>query len=122
MDTFWFFNRYGEAQIILDDQGKFIDRHGNNLGYIRDEIFIYNYSGFHCGWIEGYVIRDLHGLVVGFSQLSNDYPSPIFPIPQIPPIPYIPRIPPIPYIPQIPRIKPMKQFGWSPFNLINMFK
>ncbi|MDO8590924.1 MAG: hypothetical protein Q7R65_03010 [bacterium] len=113
MNILWFFNRYGEAQIILDSQGKFVDRQGNNLGYIQEGNLIYNYQGRHCGWIDGYVIRDVYGLVVGFSQLSNDYPSPIFPIPQIPPIPAIP---------QIPFIKPIKQFGWSPFNLVNLFK
>ena len=113
MDNIWFFNRYGEAQIILDNQGRFIDRHGYNLGYIQNGNIIYNYQGKHCGWIEGNVIRDLRGLVVGFSQFSNDYPSPIFPIPQIPPIPAIP---------QIPYVKPIKQFGWSPYSPVNLFK
>lgn len=122
MNILWFFNRYGEAQINLNGQGRFVDRHGNNLGYIRNGNTIYDYHGRHCGWIEGYVIRDLYGLVVGFSMSSNDFPSPIFPIPQIPPIPAIPQIPPIPAIPQIPNIKPIKQFGWSQYNLINLFK
>src|SRR3989344_3231398 len=122
MNNFWFFNRYGEAQIILDNQGKFVDRQGNNLGYIRNGNLLYNYYGKHCGWIEGYVVRDLYGLVVGFSQSSNDFPIPIFPIPQIPPIPAIPQIPPIPAIPQIPYLKPIKKFGWSSLNPVTLFK
>jgi len=122
MNNIWFYNRYGEAQIILDSQGRFVDRRGYNLGYVRNGNLLYNYQGKHCGWIDGYVIRDLHGFVVGFCQFSNDFPSPIFPIPQIPPIPAIPQIPPIPAIPQIPYIKPIKQFGWSSYNLISIFK
>jgi hypothetical protein len=121
MDNIWFFNRYGEAKILLNDGSRFIDRQGYNLGYIRNNL-VYNYQGRHCGWIEGYVVRDLHGFVVGFSKISNDSPSPIFPIPQIPPIPEIPQIPPIPEIPQIPEIKPIKQFGWSELGLISLFK
>jgi hypothetical protein len=122
MNNIWFYDRYGVPQIILNERGGFVDRHGNNLGYIRNNNVIYNYSGQHCGWIEGYVIRDLHGQVVAFSKLSNDFPSPIFPIPQIPPIPSIPRIPPIPSIPNIPYIKPIKTFGWSPITPVALFK
>ena len=112
MNTLWFFNRYGEAQIILDGQGRFFNRHGHILGYIKDNQYIFNYRGRHCGWIEGYVIRDLYGNTAGFSHNSNDFPSPIFPIPQIPPIPAIP---------QIPNIKPIKSFGWSPSSLADLF-
>jgi len=122
MENIWFFNRYGVAQILINNKGVFIDRHGHNLGYIKNGNIIYNYKGRHCGWIEGYVIRDLQGMVVGFSKLANDFPSPIFPVPQIPPIPNIPQIPPIPNIPQIPFIKPIKQFSWSLNNLVNLFK
>jgi hypothetical protein len=121
MNNIWFFDRYGAARIILDDQGRFYNRHGHNLGYIKDNQYIYNYRGKHCGWIEGYVIRDLYGNTAGFSQYSNDFPSPIFPIPQIPPIPAIPQIPPIPAIPQIPNIELIKSFGWSPISLTDLF-
>jgi hypothetical protein len=121
MNNIWFHNRYGVPQIILDSQGKFVDRHGHNLGYIKDNQYIYNYQGKHCGWIENYLIRDLFGNTVGFSKYSADSHTPIFPIPQIPPIPAIPQIPPIPAIPQIPNIKPIKTFGWSSFSLINLF-
>ena len=117
----WFFNRYGEPQIILNDQERFLDRQGNNLGYIKDRNMIYNYSGKHCGWIEGHVIRDIQGHTIGFCSYSQDYPSPIFPITRIVPIPSIPKIPPIPKIPQIPRLKPIKSFGWSPMSLIQLF-
>ncbi|NCT54950.1 hypothetical protein GW758_03285 [Candidatus Falkowbacteria bacterium] len=121
MNNIWFFNRYGEAQIIFDKNGRFIDRHGRNLGYLKDNQYLYNYNGKQCGWMDGYVIRDLYGSTVGFCQYSNDSPSPIFPIPQIPPIPAIPQIPPIPAIPQIPYIRPIKTFNWSPLSLINLF-
>ena len=122
MNSIWFYDRYGVPQIILDTQGRFVDRQGNNLGYIKDGQIIYNYSGKHCGWMENYVIRDLRGQVVAFSNYSKDFPSPIFPIPQIPPIPAIPRIPPIPAIPSIPFLKPIKTFGWSPLTPLGLFK
>ena len=67
------------------------------------------------------LIRDSSGTSVSFCEKSNDFPSPIFPIRQIPPIPRIPKIPPIPRIPQIPRIKPIKRFGWSPLSPIELF-
>lgn len=121
MDKIWFFNRYGEAQIILDENGRFVDKQGNNLGYVKNSSLIYNYAGKHCGWIENFVIRDLYGLTVGFCNYSQDAPTPIFPIPQISPIPAIPKIPPIPAIPQIPSLKPIKSFGWSQFSLIHLF-
>lgn len=121
MSGIWFFDRYGEAQIILDQKGRFLNRHGYNLGYTRNNNLIYNYQGRHCGWIEGYVIRDLFGQTAGFNQYSRDFPAPIFPIPQIPPIPAIPQIPPISAIPQIPNLKPIKTFGWSPQSLIQLF-
>ena len=44
MNNIWFFDRYGTAQIILDEQGKFYNRHGHNLGYIKDDQYIYNYT------------------------------------------------------------------------------
>ncbi len=118
----WFHDRYGVAQITLDNNGRFTDRHGYNLGYVKNGKVLYNYHGKHCGWIEGYVLRDLYGRVVAFCQYSNDFPSPIFPIPQIPPIPAIPQIPPIPAIPQIPYVKPIKQFGWSLLSPVTLFK
>lgn len=121
MNDLWFYNRYGEAQIILDKSGRFVDKQGNNLGYIKDGNLIYNYNGRHCGWIENFVIRDLYGLTVGFCSYSKDFPTPIFPIPQIPPIPAIPQIPPISAIPQIPNLKPIKSFGWSEISLIHLF-
>ncbi len=111
-NNIWFYDRYGTPQVIFSTEGTFCDKHGYNLGYEKDNI-IYSYKGKHLGWLEGYVIRDLYGFVVGFSELSNDYPSPIFPIPQIPPIPAIP---------QIPHRKPTKQFSWSSFGLIQLFK
>lgn len=121
MNNLWFFNRYGEAQIILDMNARFIDRQGNNLGYIKNGNLIYNYTGKHCGWIEGYVIRDLYGQTVGFTFHSNDFPMPIFPIPQIPPYPPVPKIPPMPFLPQLPNLKPIKTFGWSDTSLIHLF-
>jgi hypothetical protein len=118
----WFFDRYGTPTIILTKNLRFLDRYGNNLGYVYDKNKIYNYQGRHCGWIESMLIRDLQGQTVSFCYISNDSPSPIFPIPQIPPIPHIPKIPPIPRIPQISKIKPIKKFGWSnllPLELFN---
>ncbi len=117
----WFFNRYGEPQIILNDQEKFLDRHGNHLGYVKNQNLIYNYNGKHCGWIEGYVIRDIYGHTVGFCDYSQDYPSPIFPIKRLPPSQPFPKVAPFPKIPQIPRIKPIKSFGWSPLSLTQLF-
>ena len=122
MQNVWFFDRYGIAQILLDPKGRFVNRHGHNLGYIANNNLIYNYSGKHCGWIENNVIRDVYGQVVAFTFSSNDYPTPIFPIPQIPPIPAIPQIPPIPAIRQIPFIKPIKSFTWSNSLPLDLFK
>lgn len=120
MDYLWFFDRYGKPQIVLYNQDKFADRTGKNLGYINNNQ-IFNYRGKHCGWIEGFTIRDLYGHTVGFCEYSSDPPSPIFPIPQIPSIPAIPQIPLIPAIPQIPRIRPLKSFGWSHLSLQQLF-
>lgn len=117
----WFYNRFGEPQIYLYELNRFYDVDGNNLGYIVDNQYLYNYNGRHCGWIEGYVIRDLYGFVVGFSQFSNDYPVPIFPIRQLTPFPAIKQITPIKAIRQIPYIKPIKMYGWSNLDLINLF-
>lgn len=122
MNNTWFYDRFGVPQIILDNQGRFVDRHGHNLGYIKDGQIIYNYAGRHCGWIENYVIRDLYGQVVAFSNYSNDFPSPIFPIPQLPPLPALPQLPPLPALPQLPYLKPLKTFGWSPLTPVGLFK
>ncbi len=122
MNNIWFYDRFGVPQIILNNQGRFVDRHGHNLGYIKDGQIIYNYAGKHCGWIENYVIRDLYGQVVAFSNYSNDFPSPIFPIPQLPPLPALPQLPPLPALPQLPYLKPLKTFGWSPVTPVGLFK
>ena len=122
MSNIWFFDRYGAPQLILRDEVRFVDKQGKNVGIIRNNNKIYNYSGKHCGWIEGYIVRDLNGHTVAFSKYSHDHPSPIFPIPQIPPIPAIPQIPPIPAIPQIPYIKPIKSFGWSTLSPSELFR
>lgn len=118
----WFYNRYGEAQIILSARGMFFDKQGNNLGYVHNSTLIYNFMGQHCGWIEGNVIRDLSGFVVGFARNANDFPSPLFPIPQLPPLPPLQHLPPLPRLRALPSLKPLKQFGWSHHTLITLFK
>ncbi len=121
-NNIWFFDRYGYPEVLLlAKSNRFVDHSGYNIGYIKDSK-LYNYGGVHCGWIEGGVMRDLNGFVVGFMQGAKDFPSPIFPIPQIPPIPAIPQIPPIPAIPQIPKMKPIKEFGWSNLTPISIFQ
>jgi len=120
--SIWFYDRYGAPTVILLEGMKFVDKQGNNLGYIKDGNKIYNYHGKHCGWIEGWVTRDLHGYSVAFCKYSNDAFTPIFPIPQISPIPAIPQIPPIPAIPQIPYMQPIKKFGWSNLLPLDIFK
>ena len=117
----WFFNRYGEPQLILTDQNRFIDKQGNHLGYVRSQNQIYNYNGRHCGWIEGFVIRDSYGHTVGFSSYSQDYPAPIFPIKRLTPLTSTPKNSPLPKLPQLPKIKPIKTFGWSPLSLTQLF-
>lgn len=118
----WFYNRYGEAKILYLKEGRFVDRQGNVLGYIHESQFLYNFNGQHCGWYENGMIRDLNGYVVAFMDGASDSPTPILPIRQIPPIPAIPKIPPIPAIRQIHKIKPIKKFGWSQTDLVNLFK
>jgi len=118
----WFYDRYGAARILFLRAGRFVDRQGNALGYIHDNQFLYGFSGRHCGWYENGIIRDLNGQVVAFMDGANDFPSPILPIRQIPPIPAISKIPPIPAIRQISRIKPIKKFGWSEVDPVNLFK
>ena len=118
----WIFDRYGIPQLRLLENGSFVSRNGQNIGYIKDGEILYNYRGKHCGWINGGILRDRNGLTVGFMKGGNDYPSPIFPIPQIPQIPFIPQIAPIPFIPQIPSIKPLKHFGWSVLFPLTLFQ
>ncbi|MBI2079336.1 hypothetical protein HYT84_01105 [Candidatus Micrarchaeota archaeon] len=66
----WLFDRNGQAQLFLYDDGRFISRDGRNLGWLFGTV-VTNLGGVQVGWFENGVLYDRDGAVLAFSQNAS---------------------------------------------------
>lgn len=102
------------------DDGSFVSFTGKRLGfYIEDNV--YNYKGHHLGWLEGGILRDHWGNVVGFGESPIDYPIPFLPFKQFKPFSGFIEFEPFRPFLSFPPFKPLKTFGWSVYTPLALF-
>ena len=115
------FDRYGAAALRFLKNDRIVTWQGEHIGFLFNNLLLYNYSGTHVGWYEGGIIRDLNGATTGFGVNPTDTPRPYLPYRQY--LPYRGYIQYAPYLPYRghPRHKPYKQYGWSQLSPVELF-
>ena len=119
-ETNCFYDRYGAPRLRLLDDVRLVDFSGRHVGLVHDDA-LYSYQGVQVAWLEGDIMRDLHGNTIAFGENPTDGPFPYLPYKQYRPYAgYVQYAPYIPYL-QYKRYKPYKAYGWSPLDLIELF-
>lgn len=115
------FDRFGAARLRVLKAGEIITWKGLHLGYLIDGQVVHGSSGQHVGWYENGILRDNAGNTVGFGLEPDDTPLPFLPNQQDPPARGdIKTLPPRPNF-SVPQLKPVKSFGWSPYDPEQLF-
>lgn len=116
------FDRFGAARLRLLKTGEIVSWHGHHLGFLIDGQIVHGVSGQHVGWYENGVLRDGAGNTVGFGVNPTDDPLPFLPVQQaLPTRGNIKGSEERTKFGDVPHPKPIKTFGWSPYDPVQLF-